>query len=342
MKSLILRNALAVLFFAVVFFASANKIFAQNSINGVIFDTNRQPVGKIDVELLDAFERLIKSTKTTTSGLYFFQGLSAGVYYVQVRVDGTNYQPAKERIQLGEGNRTSITGRLSGGESMQVNFVLQIESRGNSGEPASSEIVFAQNVPEEAEEFYKDALKSLERKNNAEATLKLESAIRVFPEYFLALDRLGYEYVLQNKFAEAEKVFARALKINPKSFSSKSGLGIAEYKLGKKQEAVKTLEEAVEIDPFSANSLLFLGKIYRELKEFEKAESVLKKAKSLSKNKLADVHWELALLYYYNLERYADAAEELELYLKANPKAENRRQIERLIKTMREKAGQKN
>ena len=84
-----------------------------------------------------------------------------------------------------------------------------------------------------------------------------------------------------------------------------------------------------------------MGKIYRELKQFDQAETNFKKAKELSKNKLADVHWELALLYYYNLNRYADAADELELYLKANPNADNKNQIEKLIKSLREKAKQK-
>ena len=159
-----------------------------------------------------------------------------------------------------------------------------------------------------------------------------------FPKYFLALEKIGYEYLAVNKIVEAENAFTKASEINPKSFSAKSGLSIAQYKLGKKDEAAKTLEEAIVLNQTLPTSFLFLGRIYRELKEFNKAETNLKKAKELSQNKLADVHWELALLYYYNLNRPADAADELELYLKANPKAENKAQVEKLIKTMREKA----
>jgi tetratricopeptide (TPR) repeat protein len=146
---------------------------------------------------------------------------------------------------------------------------------------------------------------------------------------------------VRSKFAEAENAFAKALAVNPKSFSAKSGLGIAQYKLGKLREAVKTLEESLVLNQSSANSFLFLGKIHRELKEFDKAETSLIKAKDLSKNKLADVHWELAILYYYSLNRPQDAANELELYLKAKPDAANKSQVEKLIKTMREKAKEK-
>lgn len=329
------KNTFLLLLLAFFCCLTAKNIFAQNSISGVVFDSNRKPVAIIDVELLDEFERFVKSTKTTNSGLYFFQGLRAGIYFIQVRVDGTNFKTVKERVQIGQGNRTNrTTGSISGSETLQVNFNLEIERRNQT--PINNEIVFAQNVPPEAEKYFENALKKLKDNKSDEAIAELENAIRIFPEYFLALEKIGYEYLTKNKFAEAENVFAKAFKINPKSFSAKSGLGIAQFKLGKKLEAAQTVEEAIIINPSSANSSLFLGKIYRELKEFDKAEANFKKANDLSKNKLADVHWELALLYYYNLNRYAEAADELELYLKANPNADNQKQIEKLIKSLRE------
>jgi tetratricopeptide (TPR) repeat protein len=342
MKLFVVKTALILLAAGTVIGSAAQNASAQNSISGVIFNTNRQPVPKIDVELLDEFERLLKSTKTTSSGLYIFQGVQAGIYYIQVRADGTNYREIKERIQVGQANRISASGSSSGSESVQLDLTLQFQQRGNETQmPLNNEVVFAQNVPKEAEKYYESALKKLDDKKTDEAIAELENALKIFPEYFLALEKIGYEYLAKGKFAEAETVFAGAAEINPKSFSAKSGLGIAEYKLGKRAEAVKTLEESIMLNQSAANSYLFLGKIYRELKEFGKAETNLKKAKELGKNKLADAHWELALLYYYNLNRPADAADELELYLKASPKIENKAQIEKLIRTMREKAKSK-
>jgi len=321
------------------FYLSALNVSAQNSISGVIFNTNRQPVLQIEVELLDELERLIKSTRTTGSGLYIFQGLRAGVYYVQVRTAGTNYREVKERVQVGQVVRTSPTTIGSGGESLQVDIVLQVDRRAANNEtPLNNEVVFAQDVPKDAEKYFESALKKIKDEKHDDALAELEKALKIFPEYYLALEKIGYEYLAKGKFVECEEAFTKALQVNPKSFSAKSGLGIAQYKLGKKQEAVKTLEESVALDPSLASSFIFLGKIYRELKEFEKAETNLKKANELGKNKIADVHWELALLYYYNLNRPADAANELELYLKAKPDAENKAQVEKLIKAMREKA----
>ncbi len=321
---------------------TAKNVFAQNSINGVVFDSNRRPVANIEVELQDEFERFIRSAKTTTSGVYFFQGIRSGVFFVQVRVYGTNFKPVKERVQIGQGNRTNrTTGAVSGSEVVQVNFSLEIERRNEDQNTLVNEVIFAQNIPPEAEKHFETALKKLKDKKSVEAVSELENAVRLFPDYFLALEKLGYEYIAINKFVEAENVFKKALEVNPKSFSAKSGLSIARFKLGKISEAAQMVEEAVLINPTSPNSFLFLGQIYRELKEYEKAETNLKNAAKLSKNKLADVHWELALLYYYNLNRLEDAASELKLYLKAKPDAENKRQVEILIKNIREKAKQK-
>ncbi len=342
MKKLLLKNTFVIFLLFFFCFLWAENLFAQNSINGVVFDNNRKPVARIEVELLDEFERLIKSTKTTNSGLYFFQGLRAGVYYIQVRVDGTNFRSVKERLQIGQGNRTNrTTGSISGSEILQVNFNLETFRQNENQTPVINEVVFAQTIPPGAGKYFENALKKLKDNKPDEAIVELENAIKIFPEYFLALKKLGYEYLAKNKFAEAENIFAKAFEVNPKSFSAKSGAGIAQFKLGKKSEAAQTLEEAVIINPSSANSFLFLGKIYRELKEFDKAESNFKKAENLSKNKLADIHWELALLYYYNLNRFEDAADELEAFLKASPNAENKKQIEKLIKMLREKAKQK-
>lgn len=340
MKICSVKAAVLFLFAGVLFGFSAKSAAAQNSITGMIFDGNRRAVSQIDVDLLDEYERFMRTSKTNGSGLYMFQGLRGGVYYVQVRTDGTNYKAAKERIQIGQTNMTNTTtGGTSGGEVAQVNFSLEFKRTGGES-PVSNEVVFAQNVPQEAETSYKNALKSLEKGNQAEGVEMLKSAVGIFPDYFLALDRLGNEYLAQNKYAEAENVFSKALAINPKSFSGSYGLAAAQYKLEKRAEAAKALESAIVLNPASINSFYLLGKIRRDLKEFDQAGQNLKKADDLSKGKLPDIHWELALLYYYNLNRFDDAANELELYLKTNPKAD-KEQINKLIKEMRGKAKQK-
>ncbi|MEZ5427545.1 MAG: tetratricopeptide repeat protein [Pyrinomonadaceae bacterium] len=345
MKSGFVKVVLLCLFTGFVLCISAQKVSAQNSITGIVFDQNRKPVPEIDVELLDGFERYIRSTKTKGSGLYFFQGLRAGVYYVRVRVDGTAFMESKERIQIGQANRVNqVTGGVSGSESLQVNFNLQIDPRRIDNSPINNSVVFAQNVPTDAQASYESALEKLEKQKKDEGIEDLRAAISIFPDYYLALDRLGREYLSQGKFVEAENVFKKAIDVNPKSFSSFFGLSVARHNLGKKDETVATLKKAIELNPGSVSAFLLLGIVQREMKKFNEAEASLKKAKEISDNKEPDVHWNLALLYYYNLKRYNAAADELELYLKAMPDDKNQEteekkaQVKKLIKTLREKS----
>src|SRR5687767_11509171 len=92
MKNIVIKYSFFVLFSAIFLIISAEKASGQNSISGMISDETRNPVMDIEVELLDEFERLIRSTKTKGAGVYIFQGLRAGIFYIQVRTAGTNYR----------------------------------------------------------------------------------------------------------------------------------------------------------------------------------------------------------------------------------------------------------
>jgi tetratricopeptide (TPR) repeat protein len=99
---------------------------------------------------------------------------------------------------------------------------------------------------------------------------------------------------------------------------------------------VEASRKAVTLNSGSSDAVLILGLSLRQAKLFDEAEKTLKQANKLAKGMSADVHWNLALLYAHNLKRYKDAADELELYLKARPDSPNKEQVKRLIKQFRE------
>ena len=62
-------------------------------------------------------------------------------------------------------------------------------------------MTFAQEVPEGARKAYEAAVKHLERPNEADQGLAaLKQAIDIFPSYYLALERLGAEYVKRQQY----------------------------------------------------------------------------------------------------------------------------------------------
>ena len=92
-----------------------------------------------------------------------------------------------------------------------------------------------------------------------------------------------------------------------------------------------TGQKALEINSSSPDALLLSGSLLRVSKKYADAEKQLLKARDLAKETLPQIHWELALLYGNNMQRYADAAKELRLFVKANPGAKDVENIKKLI-----------
>jgi len=78
---------------------------------------------------------------------------------------------------------------------------------------------------------------------------------------------------------------------------------------------------------------------YRVDKQYPEAEKSFKQSlKYVDAANAPDVHWNLALLYSHNMNRYGDAAKELETYLKLSPDAPNKETIKKLIQDFKDKA----
>ncbi len=304
----------------------------RNTINGHVFDQQRRPVAQVFVELQNEVYSTIARTKTNGSGRYFFSALSAGRFIVRVLPYGTNLEEQSQEVEIVNfvmsGSNTS--------ESAQKDFYLRVRKDGSEINSAPG-TVFVQDVPEDAKKKYEKAIADLGGKRVEIGIEELQNAIKLFPTYYLALERLGREYINQQKYENARDSFAKAVAVNARSFNGWYGLGYASYALRQSEAAVEAAEKAVALNSNSVDAVLFLGISKRQAKRYEEAEKSLKHANKLAKGKSPDVHWNLALLYAHNLKRYKDAATELELYLVAKPDDPNVANIRKLIKQFREK-----
>lgn len=308
----------------------------RNSIGGHVSTADRRPVDQVYVELLNDFGQTISRTRTDGSGRFEFRGLSQGVYLVTVLTHGTNYVSQTQRIEIINFGRTvggsTIT---SGSQYVPVDFLLRTEARESpSGTPGT---VFAQPVPDEARRAYEQAVSDLDRSRNDEGLAGLRRAIELFPDYFLALERLGTEYVRREHYEAARIILTQAVRINSRAHQSLYWLGIAQHRLRQTAEAIESLTRALTQVPNSVNTHMWLGIVYRVNGNSELAERHLKRAKELGNNRVPDAHWQLALLYN-TLRRYREAADELELFLRAQPDSRDAEQIRRLIAQLRERA----
>lgn len=324
-----------VLFFLII--AGAGIAQGQNnSITGNVFDAQtRQPVSDLYIELQDRLGFTLARTRVRGAGHFVFSGLRAGDYQVKILTFGTNYEESVHDVRLVSlplGN-----GRYSS-DMAYVDIYLKLDPRKiNVGSGGKATVVFAQDVPDEARKLYKKGVKQLEDKKD-EGLDSLKQAIELFPTYYDALDRLGTEYVVRKQYAEGAPYLIKAIDVNQRSYSSFYMLGVASYNLKNWQAAIEALRAAATINPQSINAHLFHGMVLRIDGQFEKAEQALLKAKSLAEktSPVAEIHWQLALLYE-KTGRYKQAADELERFLDIEPKSPNAEKIKKLIAELKAK-----
>jgi hypothetical protein len=311
---------------------AAGQASGRGTISGYVFGPQRSPLGQVIVELRNDVNMVVSRTRTNGGGQFTFFGVPNGRFSVTVLPLGTNLEGQSQDVEIaGIGVRgTPIPGNA------QVDFYLK--PRSAPGPPQISEVVFAQDVPEEAERAYEAAISDLGSERVDQGLKGLQRSIEIFPTYYLALERLGRELIKLANYEEAVKTCSAAVAINPRSFSCWYGISFGNFSLNNWQAAIDSALKALEIDKNSINTLIVLGISQRSLRQFEEAETSLLRAKSLDKTRNPDIYWNLALLYTHNLKKYQDAADALELYLKANtamPEAEKRK-IRTLIKRLRE------
>lgn len=335
LKSLIrIRVVFGVLFFAVTLLLAQNA-FGVSTIQGTVYDKQRNPLVEIEVELLNDYYQTQSRSRTDGSGRYYFNGLKDGRY--TVRVFAFRYDLEDQEIPV-EINTQTIRGGEGTGY-FQQDFYLSPKKGGL----AETEIgvVFAQEIPPDAKKIYEKAVKDLSGKRTNEGIMGLNDAVKIFPKYYLALHRIGRELFIMKKYTDAVPFLLKAVEVNPKSGTSFYYLGYSLHSIGKdyNKAAITTLNQALILAPSSTQVLYVLGKVERSGGKYQDAEKHLLQAKKISKVGVPEIHKELAQLYADNLKKYKEAADELELYLKVS-KLDNAgsQQTRKIISGLREKA----
>lgn len=305
-----------------------SPVFAQgfNSISGHVSDDRRNAIPELQVELLNDVDSVIQRTKTDSSGLFAFRGLSEGIFQVRVQTYGTGYLGSQtKRVQL---ERTRAF--------EQMDFVLVTkEPTASRGSPGS---VFSQEVPEAARREYERGAALIQKTEQRKQGLEtLKKAIEIFPLYFDALELLGMEYVIEREFESAIPVLTKAIEVNRRSYQSQYALAVAQYNLKQSTQALDSMRRAITLNQGSAEANLWLGMLLRQTGKLDEAETYLKQADKLGESKLPEAHWQLALLYN-QLKRYKEAADELELFLKVQPNSKDTELIKKLIERFRKQS----
>jgi len=299
-----------------------------NRIEGIVFDPEHRPVPDLYVELQNENYSTISRSRTDSTGRFTFIGYPAGHYNVRVITTATNYAEYTEGVDL-------VNPVRGGSDAQYLDIPLKIDKR--KVKPGIAPItgsVYAQDVPEEARRLYKQGLRDI-NEPDGKGFKEIDDALRIFPTYYDALDTMGREYVARTEYQKSLPYLIKSIDVNQKSFSSFYALAYACYQLNHRPEALQAAHAAVVLQSNSANAQLLYGTLLRLDNNYPESEKALREAEKQTRDSpVAEIHWQLALLYNH-MGRNKDAADELEHYLKLEPDAVKKKEIQDLIAKLR-------
>lgn len=291
----------------------------NNTIQGRVHFPSGQVTGtvKVNLESTSSFG-VSSSTATDQDGSFRFRGLEPGSYTVIVDA-GSQYEKAREPVIIDHESR----GRL-------VQVAIQLQLKVDSSNPA-----FA-GVSEKALNFYQKGTAAAKKGDNKAAAEFFSNAVAAYPNFPIALSDLGFQYLKLNQMDKAGETYEELLKLKPADAMAHLNLGIVRYNQKKFDEAETHLRKALKLSSTGPTGYYYLGLTLVSLKRYDEAQKEFEATIANGGDNIALAHRYLGGLYM-GAKKNQQAADELEKYLKLDPKAPDAERIKGTIKDLRSK-----
>lgn len=301
----------------------------SNVIQGrIYFPEGRPPERRFRVSL-ESSEDMAKSTQTDADGAFRFTGLKSGSYTIIVE-GGKDYENARETVFFEGGMRNSVV-------------PIHLKSKADTAALA--------RVPSAARDSYAKGMDAVAKGDGKKAVELLSNAVKLYPDFPLALTELGRQYMLLNQMSKAAETYRSLVKLKTDDASAHLNLGIALYNMSlallnekktdeanqKLTEAEQALRQSIALKMQGPNPHYYLGLALIRSKKYDEAQKEMELALANGGENFALAHKYLGGLYM-NAKRDKDAADHLEKYLELEPKAKDADQIKTTIKQLRGKS----
>ncbi len=296
----------------------------NNYITGAILWPNGTPVNTRIAIILQSQTKGEILAMTDDSGKFVFSRISPGVYTLVFEGD-KEFESASQEVEV-------LQQRNSGSQI----FTMTLRLRYRATSTLKPAVIKSEDalVPKKARGFYDKGLKLAGSNDLKGAIEQLKLAVTEYPAFISAFNELGIQYMKLNELEKADESLRLALKIKPDAFEPLMNRGIVLFRMKRYGDAEPVLLAALSIDKNAPIGHFYLGRLLLNLERFDEAEKELNLALSLSGNKMTEVHRLLANLYV-TTENYQRAADELETYLKLNPKASDAEQLRLVLERLK-------
>ena len=309
----------------------------RHAINGrLIFPSGQRADYQIKVRL-EARGTGDLTVLSDVNGNFSFRSLSAGNY--TVIVEGNEFfETVRENVFIEPYNASPAPGVRLVPISRPVTLQIYLRPKPQvvSGKPGVLNAALA-SVPKPAVDLYQKGMESVARNEPDKAIDHFKRAVALHPNFALALNELGVQYLRKGELDKAAEVLVKALQVAPEAPEPSLNYGIVLLQKKKFAEAQTQLRDAVKKNDNAFTAHLYLGITLIHFKNYPEAETEFRKAIALGGAKASQAHYYLGGVYW-QIGNFRQAADELETYLKLEPKAVNAEKVKNTIKELRAKS----
>jgi len=276
----------------------------EGKIEGVVTDTEGNPIAKVSVTIISSKMSSRKFEVTTKKDGKFVQiGIWPGYYQVRFVKSGFAPQSHEVRVSIAETTRLEV----------KLEKVLEAAVRSLS----------------EADKLFLKGSNFYENEKYEEALSSYKEAIKLNATQWGYFFNLGLVLKkLQNREASID-AFQEALKLNPNSYSSCSELGEAWAKNENYEKAKTFYLKASELSPVDPDAFYNLGVVLTNLGNSEEALEYFLRAAEVQEN-YADAFYQIGTIYI-GKGQTEDAVKNLEKFLELAPEHQNAKIAKQLL-----------
>ena len=310
----------------------------RHSISGRLIFPSGQ---RVDVRLKIRLESPGLGDLTVLSdanGNFAFQSLRPGNYSVVVE-GGEQFETVRENIFIDPSVVTTGRGMASYPLSRPFNVQVYLRPKNENAPNYKPGVLNAAlaTVPKPAVELYEKGVAFAQQGETEKAIDHLKRAISLHANFGLALNELGVQYLKRGELDKAAEAFTKVLQISPEAPEPSLNYGIVLLNQKKFAEAETQLRAAVKTNASSFTAHQYFGIALVYVKNYPEAEVELRRAVELGGPKASQAHYYLGGLYW-RTGNLRQAADELDTFLKLEPKAPNADKVRTTVKELRSKS----
>lgn len=305
----------------------------RHSISGrVVFPSGQRADTRLKV-MLESPGQGDLTVLSDINGNFTFRSLKAGNYTVIIE-GGDFFETVRESVYIDPATFAPRT--TPGIVPVSRPFTLQVYLRAKAGTQTKPGVLNAAlvNVPKASLELYEKGVEAANRNETDKAIEDLRRAIALYPSFGLALNELGVQYLRKGELDKAAELFQKVLQLSPDAPEPALNYGIVLLQQRKFVEAEAQLRNAVKKNDHAFTAHLYFGIALIHVKNYSEAETELRRAIAIGGPKVGQAHYYLGGMYWQTGKRQ-EAADELDMYLKLEPKATNAEKVRNTVKELR-------